>query len=155
MQIEMETIGTIEAKRGFAIKLDSKWRPGLLGLEGFGHIVVLWCANRGQWKEENIRMPEPYRGGPAEVGIFATRSPVRPNGLGMSVASIAGVDPDTGRIDLGWIDAEDGTPVIDIKPYHPSSDRVESPVTPAWCSSWPRSLEKSAAFDWSKVFNFG
>jgi tRNA-Thr(GGU) m(6)t(6)A37 methyltransferase TsaA len=155
MQITIESIGSVVAAQGFAVKLNPSWRRGLLGLEGFGHVMVLWQASRATWEEGFIQVPEPYRGGPAEVGIFATRSPVRPNGICVSVAAVTGVDMASGTVSLAWIDAEDGSPVIDIKPYHPSSDRVEAPLMPRWCSSWPRSIEQSASFDWSAVFNFG
>lgn len=46
------------------------------------------------------------------------------------------------------MDAEDGTPVIDIKPYTPSFDRVESPIVPDWCASWPKDVETSGDFGW-------
>lgn len=155
MQITMESIGSIEAAAAFAVTLNPEWRPGLLGLEGFGHVVVVWLANRATWHEGFIQVPEPYRGGPERVGIFATRSPIRPNGICVSVAAVTGIDIASGRVSLAWIDAEDASPVIDIKPYHPSCDRVEAPLVPHWCASWPRSIEQSADFDWSSVFNFG
>jgi tRNA (Thr-GGU) A37 N-methylase len=59
-----------------------------------------------------------------------------------------------GIIGLAFIDAEDGTPVLDIKPYTPSLDRVENPIVPKWCAHWPKSVESSGSFDWSSVFNF-
>jgi hypothetical protein len=90
-----------------------------------------------------------------QLGVFATRSPVRPNGIGLSVAGITNVDVERGEVRLAWIDAEDGSPILDIKPYHPSSDRIESPHMPSWCAHWPRSLEQSASFDWSTLFRQG
>ena len=56
--------------------------------------------------------------------------------------------------DFDMIDANDGTPVLDIKPYTPSSDRIEAPGVPEWCSHWPKSLEQSENFDWGNEFNF-
>ena len=55
---------------------------------------------------------------------------------------------------LAYIDAENGTPVLDVKPYTPSLDRVERPDVPGWCAHWPKSAEASGDFDWEKVFNF-
>lgn len=52
------------------------------------------------------------------------------------------------------IDANDNTPVLDIKPYTPSFDRVETPGVPVWCSEWPKSTEASGCFNWEQVFNF-
>ena len=54
----------------------------------------------------------------------------------------------------GNVHADDNTPVLDIKPYTPSFDRVETPGVPAWCSEWPKSTEASGCFDWGQVFNF-
>jgi len=59
-------------------------------------------------------------------GLFATRSPKRPNPIGLSVMRITHVDVETGVITLAGCDAFDGTPVLDIKPYLPSVDMVES-----------------------------
>lgn len=59
-----------------------------------------------------------------------------------------------GIIGLAYIDADNGTPVIDIKPYTPSLERVENPSLPEWCSNWPNNVEESGDFDWSTVFNF-
>lgn len=56
--------------------------------------------------------------------------------------------------ELAHIDAEAGTPVLDIKPYTPSLGRVEKPSVPSWCADWPASVEESGRFDWSSVFNF-
>ena len=61
---------------------------------------------------------------------------------------------DNAVIGLNYIDAAHGSPVLDIKPYMPSLDRVETPDMPHWCKSWPYSIEKSTDFDWSSVFNF-
>jgi tRNA-Thr(GGU) m(6)t(6)A37 methyltransferase TsaA len=154
MHIQLESIGTIRTQEGFAVKLDSKWRAGLSELEGFGHVVVLWQAHQATWSDEHISVKQPYHGAPGEMGVFATRSPLRPNRVCVSVAALVSVDTETCTVNLAWIDAEEGSPVIDIKPYHPSSDRIEFPRTPPWCASWPKSLEQSARFDWSKVFSF-
>ena len=53
-----------------------------------------------------------------------------------------------------YIDANDKTSILDIKPYTPSLDRVENPQVPDWCSHWPHSLEESASFAWENEFNF-
>ena len=53
-----------------------------------------------------------------------------------------------------YIDAFDGTPVIDLKPYVPSVNKIENPKTPNWCSHWPKSYEESGNYDWESEFNF-
>ena len=64
------------------------------------------------------------------------------------------IDHENGLIRIAYIDADDGTPVLDLKPYTPSLDRVESPDVPDWCAHWPRSVEESGDFDWENEFNF-
>lgn len=88
------------------------------------------------------------------MGVFATRSPLRPNPLALTAVSVLDLDNQTGIIKIAYIDANDGTPVLDIKPYTPSLDRVENPQVPSWCDHWPKSVETSGAFNWAEEFNF-
>ncbi len=92
------------------------------------------------------------RGGSFSMGIFATRSPVRPNSIAASVARVLSVDLDAGAIRLAWMDAEDGSPALDIKPYHPCTDRVRDARMPARCAHWPDSWEAWSSFDWAAEF---
>lgn len=138
----------------FRIELLPAYRAGLTGLVDFGHLVVLWwfssCddpASRASLYEEH-----PYAKGPQELGVFATRSPRRPNPLALSCAGITGLDEEKGIIHLDYLDADDGSPVLDLKPYTPSLDRVEHPALPGWCAGWPASVEESGDFDWEQVF---
>ena len=61
---------------------------------------------------------------------------------------------ENGVVGLYYIDAFDGTQIIDLKPYTPSIDRIANPGTPQWCSHWPKSYEESGDFDWKAEFNF-
>ena len=88
------------------------------------------------------------------LGAFATRTPERPNPIALTCAGVTYLDDENGVIGLTYVDAEAGTPVLDIKPYTPSLDRVETPLVPQWCAHWPQSVEASGDFDWSAVFNF-
>ena len=88
------------------------------------------------------------------MGVFATRSPVRPNPVAITPVQVLRVDPMTGTVDIPFIDAEDKTPIIDLKPYSPSLDRVREANTPPWCAHWPQWAEDSAAFDWEAEFSF-
>ena len=88
------------------------------------------------------------------LGAFATRTPERPNPIALSCARVTHLDRERGVVGLDYLDAEEGSPVLDLKPYLPSLDRVERPVMPAWCAHWPDSVEKSGDFDWEKEFNF-
>jgi tRNA-Thr(GGU) m(6)t(6)A37 methyltransferase TsaA len=94
------------------------------GLEGFSHLWVIFGfhACRGQWRS---RVRPPRLGGNREVGVFASRSPFRPNGLGLSVLRFEGLQNAAGlRLYVSALDLLDGTPVYDIKPYVPYVDSI-------------------------------
>lgn len=138
------------------IKLDAKYAEGLKGLEGYSHMQVLWWADGCDNDKDRITLLEkkPYKNGPEELGVFALHSPERPNPIAVSNVGVAYVDSDNGIVGMYYIDAFDGTEVLDIKPYVPSVDRVANVVVPEWCSHWPKSYEESGDFDWESEFNF-
>lgn len=154
---QISPIGKISISNGeMYIELKPDYIPALKALDGFSHINVLWWFSEFD-NEEARRMleaPQPYKKAPEVVGIFATRSPVRPNPIALSTSQIINIDYESGIIQLAYIDANDNSPVLDIKPYTPSLDRVENPKVPDWCSHWPKSLEQSGHFDWESEFNF-
>lgn len=93
----------------------------LRGLDGFSHLWLIWefSANRGngQW-QPTVRPPR--LGGNRHMGVFATRSPFRPNPLGLSCVEMTGIEFDTPEgpvIKVRGADLMDGTPIYDIKPY--------------------------------------
>ena len=89
----------------------------LRGLDGFSHLWLIWgfSANRhGEW-QPTVRPPR--LGGNERMGVFATRSPYRPNPLGLSCVEIERIDMDTATIYVRGADLMDGTPIYDIKPY--------------------------------------
>ncbi len=115
-------VGFVRAGReGFRIEIDPAYRQALAGLEGFSHVLVLWWANLADGEEESslLSCESPYRNGPQQMGIFSTRSPLRPNPICLSCTGLLSVEQKNGVLNLAYIDAEDGTPVLDIKPYHP------------------------------------
>ena len=155
--MKLEEIGHAECENGsFRIALNDKFRDGIKGLEGFTHLQVLWWFNGCDNKEDRsvLTVEKPYKKGPEKLGTFATRSPERPNPIGCSVCEVKSVDYEKGIIDLIYFDAFTGTPILDIKPYQPSVDRVENPGVPAWCTHWPKNTETGGDFDWEKEFNF-
>lgn len=156
-QFILKEIGNVFCDNsGFGIKIKSQYRRGLAALEGFSHVLVLWWASQCDSERDRAILAEskPYKKGPETVGIFATRSPGRPNPIGVSAAQVTFIDLENGLVGLTWADAYHGTPVLDIKPYTPSVDRVEAPISPEWCAHWPQSVETSGDFDWEQEFNF-
>jgi len=139
---------------GFRLEIDEPYRDALLGLEDFSHVVVLWWAHELDNDEARAVTvcDQPYRNAPEKLGIFATRSPLRPNPVVVTPAWIAGIDRETGVVAIPFIDAEDGTPILDLKPYHPCADRIRDVEVPAWCDHWPKWVEDNADFDWAAEF---
>lgn len=155
MEISCTVIGNVEQRDGCRIVLQAPYKHGLKGLAGFGHLQVVWFADQaGNAGSAFTVIPKPYAKGPEQIGVFATRSPYRPNSLCISTACVVDVDEEQGILQLGYIDAEDGTPVLDIKPYHGSEDRVREYKTPVWCAHWPQWIEDSEHFSWEEEFLF-
>jgi len=157
-EYHISPIGYIRVANGSArLEIDEDFSSALKGLDGFSHIVVIfWChlTDTADLRDQLV-CDKPYTKGPDSVGIFATRSPVRPNPIAITPVQVIHLDSSTGIIDIPFIDAEDGTPIIDIKPYHPSIDRIRDAGTPEWCDHWPKWYEDSGSFDWESEFNFG
>ena len=128
-------------------------RESVRGLEEFSHIWLIWQFSENP-PTSSLTVRPPRLGGNARMGVFATRSPARPNPIAMTASEVINIDLANGIIRIAFIDADDDTPVLDIKPYTPSFDRVEAPGVPAWSRGWPKSTEASGDFDWGQVFNF-
>lgn len=114
-----------------------EFRDGLQDLDGFNHIYLIYhlhAAGPGK-----LRVVPFMDAGGVERGIFSTRSPRRPNPLGMSLVRLLSVE--NGVIRFQGADILDGTPLIDIKPYIAHFDRVEAPT----CGWMKGSLEDVAA----------
>ncbi|MCL2137377.1 MAG: SAM-dependent methyltransferase [Coriobacteriia bacterium] len=150
-------IGTVHANdNSMFIEVDERYIKALQALDGFSHINVIWWFSDfdGDEMRNILETAQPYKKAPAVMGVFATRSPIRPNPLALSTVQVVQIDYKKGFVHIAYIDANDGTPVLDIKPYTPSLDRVEAPGVPEWCRHWPMSVEESGSFDWQNEFNF-
>ena len=95
----------------------------LRGLEGFSHLWLLWCFDRKEQAGWHPTVRPPRLGGNTRVGVFASRAPVRPNPIGLSVVRLLSVEPGPALLVRG-ADLADGTPIFDIKPYLPYADCV-------------------------------
>ncbi len=155
MDLPLKKIGTVSLGEDTRVILENEYAPGLEGLEGFSHLLVIWYAHETPpWDPKNLTIPKPYRQAPLNLGIFATRSENRPNPILMSVVQITGIDVEAGTVGVAWIDAENGSPVLDIKPYQPAVDRVRDVELPSWCRHWPSAVEESGDFPWHEEFMF-
>ena len=103
-------------------------RPeALRGLEGFSHIWLLWAFSESGGRNWSPTVRPPRLGGNTRLGVFATRSPFRPNPLGLSAVALEGIvqDPVLGpTLLVAGADLMDGTPIYDIKPYLPYADCI-------------------------------
>ena len=109
------------------VVFEPKYRDpeALRGIEGFSHLWLIWefsAARRGDWSP-TVRPPR--LGGNTRMGVFATRSPFRPNSIGLSCVKLEGVEqlPGLGTVlRVSGADLMDGTPIFDVKPYVPYAD---------------------------------
>ncbi len=108
-----------EGCRGRA-ELSPEYVDGLRDLEGFSHIYLIYVFDRAETAKLLVRpfLDEKVR------GVFATRAPVRPNPIGLSIVELLGIEWNTLLLD--GVDVLDGTPLLDIKPYSARFDRVEN-----------------------------
>ena len=97
----------------------------LRGMEGFSHLWIIWQFSEAVRTEWSPTVRPPRLGGNTRMGVFATRSPFRPNNLGLSCVKLLGIE-DTEEygtvVHVGGADLMDGTPIFDIKPYIPYAD---------------------------------
>jgi len=93
------------------LKVLPEFEPGLTDIEGFSHLIVLWEFNRSQGFELLGAPPSDNR----PHGVFATRSPRRPNPIGLTIVELR--HRDGAELHVRGVDMLDGTPILDIKPY--------------------------------------
>ena len=114
------------------IRLDPEYAPGLQGLEGFSHVLVVFFLDRAQGfdlKKQLLRRPRGMEDLQA-LGVFAQRTKFRPNPIGVTAVKLLGIDGNIVRV--RGLDALDGTPVLDLKPYMPPFDRMDDVAMPPW-----------------------
>jgi tRNA-Thr(GGU) m(6)t(6)A37 methyltransferase TsaA len=119
--------GRVEAR----VVLKPEYRAGLQGIEQFSHALIVTFLHEARFEPSKhlVRRPRGLDSMP-EVGIFAQRAKDRPNPLGITAVSIAGVE--SGVLVVRGLDAIDGTPVVDVKPYYPAYDRIMNASVPEW-----------------------
>jgi tRNA-Thr(GGU) m(6)t(6)A37 methyltransferase TsaA len=106
-------------------------REALSGIDEFSHIIVIYWMHRTSPTERSVMKVHPKRNQNLPlVGVFATRSPVRPNPIGISTVKLLECRDNVLKV-IG-LDAIDGTPVLDIKPHIPGSDSPTPTKSPSW-----------------------
>ena len=112
------------------VEIDPAYEPGLASLDGFTHLILLYWLGP---QPGDLTITPAFDGKPPFVGeargVFATRAPLRPNPIGLSVVSLHSIAP--GRLTVRNLDCLDNTPLLDIKPYLPSTD-LEPTATMGW-----------------------
>jgi tRNA-Thr(GGU) m(6)t(6)A37 methyltransferase TsaA len=112
------------------IIIDESLTEALNGLEGFSHIIVLYWMHLATREKKRLKTHPMGRQDVPPQGLFATRSPNRPNPLGKTTVRLLERKGNVLRVQ--GLDAIDGTPVIDIKPYMPGYDSATDATTPDW-----------------------
>lgn len=148
MKYEMETIGIIHScfKEKFGIPRQPLLAPSatavlellppyneidaIEGIEEFSHLWISFIFHQNVEKGWKPKVRPPRLGGNKKIGVFATRSTFRPNAMGLSAVKLDRVETGSGKVllHLSGIDIVDQTPVVDIKPYLPYSDAINSAV---------------------------
>ena len=133
VSFQLTPVGKVE-KQGDAarIRIFDRYADALLGLEGWSHVNVLWWFDKNDVPAKRRILRVHPRGKPEnpETGVFACRAPVRPNLIALTVCKIVSVDGPVLTVDT--IDAFDGTPIIDLKPFTPQDAPKGDIRVPDW-----------------------
>jgi tRNA-Thr(GGU) m(6)t(6)A37 methyltransferase TsaA len=119
--------------RATQLRIFGRYADALKGLEGFSHVFVLYWFDRNDTPEKRSVLQVHPRGDRRNplTGVFATRAPVRPNLIALSLCKIVSVKGNV--VEVERIDAFDGSPILDLKPYIPSIDSVSKDIQlPGW-----------------------
>lgn len=137
--------GVVEQLQGRIVFAPEYRNPDALrGIEGFSHLWLVWQFSEAVREHWSPTVRPPRLGGNTRVGVFATRSPFRPNAIGLSCVKLDRVDlhtPDGPVLYVSGVDLMDGTPILDIKPYIPYADSHPEAKEGFTSQNWERSLK--------------
>lgn len=117
--------GLTELKSEIVFEPQYRVREAFRGLEGYSHLWLIWLFSQAIREEWSPTVRPPRLGGNTRMGVFATRSPFRPNPLGLSSVKLKKIDferHDSPVLIVSGADLLDGTPIFDVKPYLPYTD---------------------------------
>jgi tRNA-Thr(GGU) m(6)t(6)A37 methyltransferase TsaA len=136
---ELNFIGTVEAgsETEARVRIFPEFCEGLREINAFSHLIVLyWIHLRDKKEERRTLQVFPRRHSvDVKVGVFACRSPSRPNPIGLCVVELIKIEECT--LTVKGLDALEASPIIDIKPYIPRADSVPNARVPKWTSKGP------------------
>lgn len=113
------------------IVLEDEYKGGLEGLQNFSHVIIIYYLDKANYnRNQHLQRRAQNREDMPLVGIFSQRGKDRPNQIGMTTVEIISVTDSS--LEVKGLDAIDGTPVLDIKPYYPMYDLKENATIPEW-----------------------
>jgi tRNA-Thr(GGU) m(6)t(6)A37 methyltransferase TsaA len=136
----MKPVGVVKKQGEQAwLEIFPAYAPALKGIQDFSHIWVFYWFHGNDRPEERATLQVHPRRNPANplTGVFATRSPARPNLIGLTACRLVKVEGNV--LEVADLDAQDGSPILDLKPYIPEGDSIPGARTPAWVRHLHRS----------------
>jgi tRNA-Thr(GGU) m(6)t(6)A37 methyltransferase TsaA len=138
-EAKLRFIGVVEkaGEQEAQVRILEQYCAGLTGTEEYSHLIVLyWLHQRDSEKDRQTLLVMPRKHAlNVEKGVFACRSPSRPNPIGLCVTQLLKVEEC--MLKLKGLDAVEGSPIIDIKPYLPRADLFPNAHAPAWTNEGP------------------
>jgi len=129
----MQPIGLVKKREDQTfLEIQPQFAAALKGLEGFSHLWVVYWFHENDTPERRATLQVHPRRDPANplTGVFACRAPERPNLIGLTAVRLVKI---TGNVvEVAGLDARDGTPIVDLKPYIPKGDSIPEATTPEW-----------------------
>ena len=143
-----------ELKAQIIFEPEYREKEALRGLEGFSHIWLIWEFSKAKREKWSPTVRPPRLGGNKRLGVFATRSPFRPNPIGLSCVKLEDItysETDGPIITVSGADLLDNTPIYDIKPYLPYADCIENATGGFTDTTEKKCLEVVFASDFNNV----
>jgi len=137
---ELRFIGVVEktGEQEAEVRIFPEFCAGLKGIEDFSHLIILyWIHLRDNEEERRTLLVFPRRHAVnVETGVFACRSPSRPNPIGLCVVELLKIEECL--LTVKYLDALEGSPIIDVKPYIPRADSIPNAQVPEWNLQGPK-----------------
>ncbi len=147
---KINEIGEVSREKdSVVLKVLPEFRDAMKGLDMFSHVSVLWWGNRDYIEENRSKMTlNPPYAPDTTLGLFATRAEYHPNPICLTACPVLRIDVVKGEIEVANIDADDKTPIIDIKGYYPVFDRVDNARIPDWGFQMPEAVPEAGVEIW-------